>query len=151
MSVVQAPCIGVIWPQHVREDTGQGEPRVRRLCVAPTLWQCALSLKSDVVGEPENLLMRYAYRLRARRLSRPYSVADSDGTQEQWITWGALLRNGGLIRLRYVRRVTFSLNGLARVERLRRNTKPLSDEDAWKPDEDGDLSLLEEPSRHFSF
>ncbi len=68
-----------------------------RICVAPTVWQCLISMTDTA--------LLYIYSLECVDASRPlpaHNVSDATVTDEHWITDAVIEKNEGLIRLKKV-------------------------------------------------
>ena len=68
------------------------EENIRRICFAPTIWQCIMSLANR-----EGRL--FIFRASALRPIIPSTVTDSNITGEFWITDSVIEDNGGAIDL----------------------------------------------------
>lgn len=67
-------------PRKYGENRGEGEPEVRRICVAPSPEHCIIAL-GDLLDEKV-----YVYRTKNKvKGTEPYDVPDAVVTQERWL------------------------------------------------------------------
>lgn len=80
---------------RIPDDCHGENQNIDRVCVAPTIWQCLVSIpKSGIL---------FVYEIQTASTSEPIDgVADSDTTNEMWITNDDLERAGGRLLMRNV-------------------------------------------------
>ena len=92
-SFVRAP--GICLPR-IPEDCPGEDQRTRRVCVAPSVWQCVLS-----IGRKCKL---FIYQVRTSSVTNPIvipgKISDFDPMGEKWITDDDIQKCGGQIALR---------------------------------------------------
>ena len=70
----------ILVPRKEGENRGEGEPEVRRICVAPSPEHCMIAL-GDLLDEKV-----YVYRTKNKvKGTEPYDVPDAVVTQERWL------------------------------------------------------------------
>ncbi|QDT05336.1 hypothetical protein K227x_37360 [Rubripirellula lacrimiformis] len=116
------------------------DQRTKRVCVAPTIWQCLMSMPdADWI---------YVYRIDEEVASAPLgNIGDSSLTQEKWVTDEDISRAGGEIPLVYRGRVNKtrllreSLNVASRMGKL--PTCSVEEQSVWI-ELDGEFRLQDE-------
>ncbi len=80
---------------RIPDDCYGENQNIARVCVAPTIWQCLVSIpKSGIL---------FVYEIQTASTSDPIDgVADSDTTNEMWITNDDLERAGGRLSMKNV-------------------------------------------------
>jgi len=105
-----------------------------RVCVAPTVWQCLLSIPRCGI--------LYIYRVETENITKPLGkVGDIDHTHEKWVTDKGIIRSNGrieLINIGFIDKTIFLYGGLLNCKDQNKLPLPPKDESCiWDVSDDG--------------